>query len=74
MPGIDQLGQLTKTYGLTVGVLLAVILGLVYVVRVLYADNQSLHGKLTQLLDERGKYLDSILSEAINAKTSKRGS
>lgn len=72
MPGIGELGQLTKTYGLTVGLLLAAILGLCFVVKVLYADNKALHGKLTELLDERGKFLDSILTEAINGKAAKR--
>jgi hypothetical protein len=43
-----------------------------YVIRTLYTANQNLHSKLTELLDQRGKYLDSILTEAINAKTSKR--
>lgn len=71
MPGIGELGQLTKTFGFSIGFLLCVILGLCYVIRVLYAENQSLHQKLTQLLDHRGQFLDSILTEAINAKTSK---
>jgi hypothetical protein len=72
MPGIGELGQLTKSFGFSIGFLLCVILGLCYVIRVLYAANQNLHSKLTELLDQRGKFLDSILTEAINAKSSKR--
>lgn len=72
MPGITELQGLSKSFGLTVGFLLFAIFGLCYVVRVLYADNKSLHSKLTELLDQRGKYLDSILTEAINGKSSRR--
>jgi hypothetical protein len=74
MPGIGELGQLAKTYGFATGFLLFSIFGLCYVIRVLYAANQTLHAKLTELLDQRGKFLDSILTEAINAKSAKRSS
>lgn len=72
MPGIGELGQLTKAYGFPIAVLLCVILAMAYVIRVLWTENQKLHALQKELLDQRGKFLDSILSEAINEKNSKR--
>lgn len=74
MPGIGELGQLAKTYGFSTGFMLFAIFGLCYVIRVLYAANLALHAKMNELLDQRGKFLDSILTEAINAKATKRNS
>jgi low affinity Fe/Cu permease len=74
MPGIGDLDHLVKNYGLSVGLLIAVCLVLGLVVVRLYRDNLALHAKLTELLDQRGKFLDSILTEAINGKSNQRSS
>ena len=66
MPGVGELDHLTNQYGLPVGLLLACCFVLCLVIVRLYRDNQALYGKLTQLLDERWKVLDSILNEAIS--------
>jgi low affinity Fe/Cu permease len=72
MPGIETLDQLTKSYGFTAGLLIAICLLFGSVIIRLYRDNQRLHDKLNELLDARGKFLDSILTEAIDAKAAKR--
>jgi hypothetical protein len=66
---LGDLDTFARSYGLVVAVLVCGIGSLAYVVRRLYSDNQALHAKLLELLDQRGKYLDSILSEAIREKT-----
>jgi hypothetical protein len=72
VPGIEQLGSLAKTYGFTLGFMIAVMLALCYVIRVLWAENQARNSKMVELLDARGKFLDSILNEAINGDHTKR--
>ena len=56
------------------GLLIACCLVLSLVIIRLYRDNLTLHAKLTELLDQRGKFLDSILTEAINGKNNRRDS
>ena len=72
MTGIQTLDYLTQSYGFTAGILIALCLLFCTVIIRLYRDNQRLHDKLTELLDARGKFLDSLLNEAIDAKTVRR--
>ena len=74
MPDIGAFDGLTGRYGFAVGLLLSVISALVWTVRKLWSENQALHSKLIELLDQRGKFLDSILTEAINGKSRNRNS
>lgn len=74
MSAIGQLDQLAKSYGFSVALLILVCAVLCTVAIQLYRENQKLNGKLLELLDTRGKFLDSILTEAIHEKTHKANS
>ena len=71
MPGIGQLDQLAKSYGLSAALLILICMVLCTAIALLYRENQKLRDKLLELLDTRGKFLDSILTEAIREKTYK---
>ena len=74
MPGIGELDALTKSYGFSVGLLIFAAAALCMVIVWLYRENKRLQDKLLELLDARVKFLDSILTEAINEKTHKGSS
>lgn len=64
MPGISELEQLSKNYGLAIGLLIVAVIFLSYVIMRLYRDNQQLWTRITSILDERGKTLESILENS----------
>lgn len=64
MPGISELEQLSKSYSLAIGLMVIASFALAYTVLRLYRENQQLWGRISAVLEERTKTLESILAES----------
>jgi hypothetical protein len=68
MPGINELEQLSKSYSLAIGLMVIACIFLAYAVIRLYRENQQLWGRISQVLEERTKTLESMLAESFDGR------
>jgi hypothetical protein len=68
LPGINELEQLSKSYGLAIGLLIVGCAALGIAVTRLYRENQQVYARMEKLLEERLKTLESFLSGALDVR------
>lgn len=68
MPGLNELDQLSKSYGLAIAILIIAAMMLIYALVTLWRENRQITARLESVLAERGKALEQLLNEALREK------